>query len=374
MHLVHLSDTHLGYSAYKALDTELGLNQREADLNRAFSSAIDKILSLKPQVVLHTGDLFDSVRPSNRAIAFALKELLRLPQAGIATVIICGNHSTPRLKDTGSIFQLLELFPDIYPVHTAYKKIQLGQLIIHAVPHCSTGEELANNLARIKVDDDGAHHVLMLHAVLAGTPDIPNFSMGEFNELEVSTALLDLPFKYIALGHFHKFTELSENACYAGSLERLSFNEVGQEKGFLEVELPSGRKKFHPIKTRPMIDLGVLDAGAMDSAALMAKLDSLLEYQDFSGKIARLTIENISPSTYRALDFARIRQLTAPALHFEIRYRQEEASPVEPPPATISGILCEFREYVSRLAIEDLDKEKIASLGEELLQKSEELS
>lgn len=376
MKIVHLSDTHLGYTAYKVLDSELGINQREADLSRTFSSAVDKILSLKPRAVLHTGDLFDSVRPSNRTIAFAVKELLRLSRAEIDTVVICGNHSTPRLKDSGSIFQLLELFPNIHPVYLGYRKIQLDSLTVHAIPHCSSKEELAENLIKVREHMLSAekaldgYHVLMLHAVVAGTPDL-NFSMGEFNELEAPAELLNLPLNYIALGHFHKYTQLSKNAFYAGSLERLSFNEVGQEKGFIEVDLEKGTATLHPVDARPMVDLPALDARSLDSEALMSKLENLLETQDLSGKIVRLTIENVSPSTYRALNFGRIRELTAPALHFELKYRQEHAPEAEPPPSNLGGILSEFREFVRLLTIEELNKEKICALGEKLLQESQ---
>lgn len=376
MKLVHLSDTHLGYTAYRALDRELGINQREADSNRRFSSAIDRILSLKPQAVLHTGDLFDSVRPSNRTIAFAVKELMRLSLAGIDVVVICGNHSSPRLRDTGNIFQLLELFPNIHPVYLGYRKIELDGVTVHAVPHCSSEDELVQNLNGARKEllerprEQSKYQVLMLHAVVSGTPGL-NFSMGEFNELEVPREILGLPFDYIAVGHFHRYTQLSRNAFYAGSLERLSFNEVGQEKGFIEMDMEKSSTRFHLLETRPMLDLAALDARSLDSEALMTILESLLENHDLPGKIVRLTIENLSPSAYRALDFGRIRELTASALHFELKYRQEHIPETAPPPASLGGILSEFREFVRLQELDELDKDKICELGEKLLQESQ---
>ena len=107
MRLVHLSDTHLGHSAYNKTDSS-GINQREADVYSAFNEIIEYILKTKPDLVIHSGDLFDSVRPSNRAIHEAFRQLVRLSRAEIPTVLISGNHSTPRHKATGSIFRLLE--------------------------------------------------------------------------------------------------------------------------------------------------------------------------------------------------------------------------------------------------------------------------
>ncbi len=72
MRLIHFSDTHLGYGAFSKLDVSEGINQREADFYSAFQQAINRMIELKPDFVVHSGDLFDTVRPQNRAIDFAL--------------------------------------------------------------------------------------------------------------------------------------------------------------------------------------------------------------------------------------------------------------------------------------------------------------
>ncbi|HEX17095.1 MAG TPA: exonuclease SbcCD subunit D, partial [Thermoplasmatales archaeon] len=67
---VHLADTHLGYSAYHKIDED-GVNLREKDIYKAFIKAVDYIIDEKPDFVIHAGDLFDGVRPTNRAISVA---------------------------------------------------------------------------------------------------------------------------------------------------------------------------------------------------------------------------------------------------------------------------------------------------------------
>ena len=87
MRIVHVADTHLGYSAYRRICDDdgpfRGLNQREVDTYLSFKTFVDRVLDLQPDVVLHSGDLFDSVRPSNRALGFALEQLVRLSDANI---------------------------------------------------------------------------------------------------------------------------------------------------------------------------------------------------------------------------------------------------------------------------------------------------
>ena len=70
MKILHVSDTHLGYSAYRKATLD-GINQREIDTYDAFKQFIDYAVKTKPDLIIHAGDLFDSVRPNNRAITVA---------------------------------------------------------------------------------------------------------------------------------------------------------------------------------------------------------------------------------------------------------------------------------------------------------------
>lgn len=72
MKIVHLSDTHLGYPGHGLQrrvedDRRPGLliQQQEADLLARLEEAIDRIVDrVRPALVIHSGDLFDSARPS----------------------------------------------------------------------------------------------------------------------------------------------------------------------------------------------------------------------------------------------------------------------------------------------------------------------
>ncbi|RLF47403.1 MAG: exonuclease SbcCD subunit D, partial [Thermoplasmata archaeon] len=66
MKILHVADTHIGYSAYHKVN-ESGLNQREVDVYNAFEQFVDYAVEKKPDLIVHSGDLFDTVRPTNRA-------------------------------------------------------------------------------------------------------------------------------------------------------------------------------------------------------------------------------------------------------------------------------------------------------------------
>ena len=63
MRILHVADTHLGFSAYRKVEGISGLNQRELDLYRSFETCVDQALEHRPDLFLHAGDLFDNVRP-----------------------------------------------------------------------------------------------------------------------------------------------------------------------------------------------------------------------------------------------------------------------------------------------------------------------
>src|SRR6266487_2918229 len=86
--IVHTSDTHLGFSAYSRLDPATGVNQRETDVYDAFELVVDYAIEKHVDAIVHAGDLFDGVRPNNRAISFLFRQLSRLLEAGIPFVVV----------------------------------------------------------------------------------------------------------------------------------------------------------------------------------------------------------------------------------------------------------------------------------------------
>jgi exonuclease SbcD len=371
MRIVHISDTHLGYSAYSKVDEESGLNQREVDFYDAFERMVDRCLELRPDAVLHSGDLFDAVRPTNRAISFVLEQLLRLSEAKIPVVVIAGNHSTPRLRETGSVFKIFEHLDHIHPVfREEYEVIELGDLVVHAVPHCE-GERLASEASRLS-PLEGKWNVAMLHA---GISSLQVFRMGEFNEQVLSASYLKPEFDYIALGHYHDFAEVTPNACYSGSSERLSFAEAGIPKGMIEVDLEKKKRRFIEMPSRPMLDLGAIDARDLDLSSLRTSLQGKIGSQDIEGKIVRVTVKNVSYENYKNVNFHWLRQLAAKAMHFEPKFEVKPQDLVaQGSGASIDALDKEWVAFLDNYPMERADKKKVQAKGLEYLARGVEES
>ena len=373
MKIVHLADTHLGHSAYRKISDD-GFNQREEDVIRAFSDAIDKIILEKPDLVLHSGDLFDSVRPTNRIVSIGIREILRLYEKNIPLVLISGNHETPKQIYKGSVYSILELLPldrKLPGSETGYYNIvykdklevfRFPGVTVHAIPQCTSDEIFKAELKKIKKDPQ-TRNVLMLHAGVTGMRE---FTHGESNELLVDYDWLNKTnFDYVALGHYHGFVKVGKNSWFCGSIERMSFNEVGQLKGFLEVDLSTEAKvKLIPVRTREMIDMPPIDASGKDSVILLDEILTAVEKVNPQGKILRLNIKNIPQHVMNTLDTKRIKEAAKDATHFEPRYeRISEEGKLENIKITGGGIREEFGSFLeANQGLSAPDKEKFIEL------------
>ena len=88
MKLLHTSDWHLG--------ARLGRVERAPDHQVALRGLLRIAEEERPDLILHTGDLFDAYRPPYSALELGIVALARLSQIA-PTVVLCGNHDSPRL-------------------------------------------------------------------------------------------------------------------------------------------------------------------------------------------------------------------------------------------------------------------------------------
>ncbi|MFC2160635.1 exonuclease SbcCD subunit D [Acidobacteriota bacterium] len=374
MKIIHFSDTHLGYGEYSKVDAGSGINQRELDVYAAFKQAIDLILKKKPDLVIHAGDLFDSPRPNNRAIHIALSELQRLSAKGIPTVIISGNHSTPRIAATCSIFEALTVLPNIYPIYKKqYEKIKIGDAAVHVVPHASSDTELSSELKKVKQDPKAKFNILCLHA---GMTWDNIYKMGEFSELIIPGKNLSRfkDFDYIALGHWHRFLPLKgiPNAYYSGSTERFSFREQGYLKGVVFADLAKHTAELCPLKVREMIKLGPVNCAKMDASEILDKIKKIKSKNKIAGRIVQLKLENLARVTYVQLDLREIRVLLADAFHIDIHPELIVENDKGSTDTGIDALPLEFERFLADSDLSDKDKKELSKLGTLYLNQAQE--
>jgi exonuclease SbcD len=331
MLIAHLADLHLGFRAYHRV-TSRGVNVREADVARAFQEAIGQVVALRPDLVLIAGDVFHTVRPSNTAIAEAFRQFVslsaRLP--GVPIVLIAGNHDSPRSSDTGNILDLFREIPGMVVVTEQAQTVRLEEIdaSVLCLPH--------NALARmdeVALEPDPATdtNVLMLHGTVAGAAAEGKIRyVSEYGGVAVEdTAIGPERWDYIALGHYHITTELAPNMWYAGGIERTSTNlwmEAGGPKGWISYDTERRAATFHPVESRPVVDLPRLSARGRSAAEIDEAIRTAVDGipGGIEGKIIRLVIDDVPRHVVRELNHTQIRQFKAQALHFHVDARPPE--------------------------------------------------
>lgn len=373
MKILHVADTHLGFSAYRKM-TEEGINQREMDVYDAFKQFVDYAIRTRPNLIIHAGDLFDAVRPNNRAIRCAIQQINRLSKEHIPFLVIAGNHEHPKLKETGHIFSIFDHMSDVYPIyHATYEKVSFildnKKTTIHALPQCELKEHFNQELQKLKPDPTADYNIFVAHGAVAG---IKIFSMNEFNELLIPTGSLSKQFDYIALGHFHTFTKLATNAFYAGSTERFTFTDAPDTKGFIELDLSKGAVDytFIELKNRPMTDIQPIKCSNLKLDEVMKKIKETVSTINPTEKTFRITLEGIPAHIYRGLDFNEIRQLSKDAIHCEIKADiAKERDATQETTSRIDALVHEFKQFLDSRQLQE--KEILLDLGVGYIEKIE---
>jgi DNA repair exonuclease SbcCD nuclease subunit len=325
MRLVHLSDTHLGWRSLHRVDSH-GRNQREADVYQVFDQAIDLAIEAAPDVVIHSGDLFDGYHPSSAALKVCLDGIGRLRDARIPFVVIAGNHSTPRVASADHVFSVLERFDRDGLVHAVFggpRQVRIGGLSILAVPHVNDEASVRRALASAAPDPDSDFNVLVAHVGLDGLGHVGGSEAGS---LTISGEALETAdsFDYVALGHLHRYQDVRDNAAYSGSLERLSWaDDPDGAKGILEVDLAAGFTSpgfvtMREVAARPHTLLPTIDASTSDDlqGAVMAAAETI-DLGDPKPMI-RMIISNVTSADWSGLDRRAIAAAFADCLHVEL--------------------------------------------------------
>jgi DNA repair exonuclease SbcCD nuclease subunit len=333
MRLVHLSDLHLGYRQYQRL-TPGGINQREADVAGTFRAAIDRVIALRPDIIVIAGDVFHTVRPTNQAILHAFLQFSRLVTALPETIVVlvAGNHDTPRTSESAGILQLFAQLG----LHVADREARRmvfpeRDLSIFAVP------DVRGPRPAFTPDPSAAHNVLVLHGEVQGM--LPaGFMNADRAAVEISREDLGASrWDYVALGHYHVYREIAPNAFYSGSIDYTSANPWGElmeqrvggvpGKGFIERDLATGEQRFHSLPpSRPLIDLPPIAARGLTPAELDTRIRSAIESLDerIDDAVVRLVVRDLPRHVARELDHKAIREYKRRALSFQLDARRPE--------------------------------------------------
>ena len=386
MKIVHLSDIHLGFKQY-ARQTPYGLNQREADVASVFRDAINQIIEIEPDLILVGGDVFHNVRPTNPAILHAYNQFSKLvkelPNAAI--IMVAGNHDQPRTSETGcllSLFKSLQI--DVATDEPKRFSVRDGTVSVLAIPH-SPGPR-----PKLDPDPSAQYNVLLIHReyepLYRKFGGISERTAGYLTLNEIGPQNWD----YVALGHYHVYSEIAPNAYYSGSLEYSSKNiwqEVDEEyqkgtggKGFIEHNLETGYHRFHNVSAaRRVVDLPAIDASDMTPEQVSAEITSVVDACEggIDDKIVRLIVREIPRHVIRDLDHRAIRDYKRRALNFLLDTRRPAPIRIDASgaPGRRASLTDTVRSMLEKRALTPgIDRAALVELGLRYLARAEGLA
>jgi DNA repair exonuclease SbcCD nuclease subunit len=375
MRVAHISDVHLGYRAYSRTN-EHGVNQREADVMRAFRTVLRAALQAEPELVVITGDLFHAVRPPNSSLIAAYKYLMDLQtqRRGAPLVIIAGNHETPRIAESGCILALLTHIPGVQVVYDQITQLELPAL--DACLLCIPSRGVAAIEQRIlEPNPNFRWNLLLLHGLLEG---VTPFALER--PIDKQKIVRD-EWDYIALGDWHLYTQVAPNALYSGATEFTSTNiweEAGNPKGWILYDTATRTHEFQKTPTRPVYDLLPIDAAELTATELNSAIESRANaIENFEGAIVRQRIYNLLPELRSQIDGELVRELKTRALHYHldprpprVGFRPGQSSPMDGgDEESRLTLVDEWRMFARHYPLPaDIDREAFITLGTRYLE------
>jgi DNA repair exonuclease SbcCD nuclease subunit len=267
MRVLFVSDTHLGYDLPARPRVER--RRRGPDFFACFERALEPALRGEADVVVHGGDLLYRSRVPAWLVQRALAPLVRVADAGVPVLLLPGNHERSAIP---------------YPLLAAHERLHVfrgpSTVVIESnglrvafagIPYARSVRQsfpaLLSATGWREAEADAS--VLCLHQCVEGSVcgPPPGFTFRDGDDVVRAS---DLPgdVAVVLCGHVHRHQVLRSDlggqplpapVVYAGSVERTSFAERDETKGFVMATIgPGGRGgrllacEFRPLPARPM--------------------------------------------------------------------------------------------------------------------------
>jgi len=362
--LLHTADVHLGFKTHGRRDPDTGLNTRVLDVQESLDAVVQRALDADVDAFLFCGDAYHTADPTPTQQKIFVQGLRPLAEADIPIVLIVGNHDHPVTFGRASSLDIFDhVIGEVYCYRKPAPSVQIidtksGPLQLIPLPWPIRSQILTKDEYRTMSPDElrqfiEEHYVTYVQRraseILEGesgvtpdgteqslSPDVPTVLTGHVTVQGAALAgsehtttiaseptftvgqLAVHPIDYVALGHVHRPQDRNEDhqppVVYSGSIERVTFNEADEPKGFQLVDIDPSRDPvthttFVETPARPFVAVQV---DVRDADEPTERILEAIEDRDVTDAIVRIRYR-VAEEQVAQVDQVRIREALAPA-------------------------------------------------------------
>jgi exonuclease SbcD len=346
--LLLVADTHIGFDL--PVRPRSHRRRRGPDFLDNFRKVLADAVEQRVDLVVHGGDLFFRSKVPDAIVDLAYGELLEFAGHGIPLVIVPGNHERSRLPSS-----LFLRHPNIHVFdspRTFRFDLRGVRVALAGFPNIrrNTRTSFPRLLAETEWDRaDADVRLLCVHQTIEGAQVGPSGYTFRNGHDVIRRRDLPAAFHAVLAGHIHRYqvlrgvrerTSLELSAgrtkargagaplvIYPGSVERTSFAEADEAKGYCRLEFACSsdgawslsRNEFVTLATRPMVTVAVpqelaeVDVpGFLEGVAADAPPDAIIRFTCANG---------LSTPARRAFTSARLAECLPSTMNFQFGSR-----------------------------------------------------
>jgi DNA repair exonuclease SbcCD nuclease subunit len=265
--------------------------------------------------------------------------LKEIADQGIKVYIVPGNHERSKIP-----FKILSLHPNIhqfdYPRTFVFEKNGL-MVALSGFPYCRNNiraqfPKILHETGWREYQNKCDGHILCVHHCFEGATVGPVNYMFRFNQDVIRHQDVPREFAAVLAGHIHRYQILTKNlygnplsspVFYPGSIERTSFAEMDEKKGYFTFELASNKnsglyihsEEFVELPARPMVKVNISTHG-MDEKKLQAYINKSLQALS-PQSVVKLDIQGFIPERcLPVLKASSLRALAPKEMNISVRF------------------------------------------------------
>ena len=396
--IVIVGDIHIGIRYSFRVDLKTGLSDRTIDFIDAFARVVSYAIKNKTDLILIAGDLYDRIVINPTLLKIVREKIWKpLIEAKIPIICVGGNHDSPQIFEKGSPLGEISLIPNStiarlpqsVTVHIPRTNEKIGLLLLPYMTPAQIVKFIEKRIGKkIKREDQLTLSQNYLQTFIEN--EVENLKtdkiiiLGHFffkgskiniipfpdqlpHEFVIKKDMLPLDKIDLAIfGHIHTTQTLQGGkVLIPGSLERVDFGEVNEDKGFYVFNTKDNFLEFKSNQPRKLVRKYVeVPKGVDPTAYLIERLTG-----DYQGVIVRVSIK-IHPNLHNSVIVPKIHQLFSNAYHFDLEWDLTTIEREVVLPELILDPLVLFSDYVNGKFGQTPYIEELRAIGLEILEEA----